>query len=96
MKIKVLKRMICQGIFGMPGPQREGVCRSVVETAIQGGVNMVNNTPFGPFGANQTLLCSADLINPWRVAGAHGPPGVQEVSESRLKTLMEAKKAMTV
>ena len=57
---------------------------------------MSNNTPFGPVGVNQTMLCPADLINPWRVARDHGAPGVQEVPESGLKNLMQAKRTMTV
>jgi 2'-5' RNA ligase len=57
---------------------------------------MVNNTPFSPFGVNQTLLCPADLINPWRVAGVHGAPKVQEIPESGLQTLTEAKRIMTI
>ena len=64
MKIKVLKKMIKQGIFGIPGPKSEAVDRLVLETAIQAGVNMVNNTPYSPIGDNQNLLCPADLINP--------------------------------
>jgi hypothetical protein len=96
MKIKVLKRMIRQGIFGLPGPQQEAVDRTLVETAIQGAINMVNNTPFSPFGINQTLLCPADLVNPWRVAGVHGPPKVQEIPDSGLQTLVEAKRIMTI
>jgi 2'-5' RNA ligase len=57
---------------------------------------MVNNTPFAPFGLNQTLLCPADLISPWRVAGVHGPPKVQEIPDSGLQTLVEAKRIMTI
>ena len=96
MKIKTLKKMIRQGIFGLPGPQQEAVDRTLVETAIQAGINMVNNTPFQPFGLNQTLLCPADLVNPWRVASVHGPPRVQELPESGLQTLVEAKRVMTI
>ena len=44
MKIKLLKKLIRQGIFGLPGPQQEPVDRSVVDTAIMGATNMVNNT----------------------------------------------------
>ena len=57
---------------------------------------MVDNTPFAPFGLNQTLLCPADLISPWRVAGVHGPPKVQEIPDSGLQTLVEAKRIMTI
>ena len=43
MKIKTLKKLIKEGIFGIPGPQEETVDQSTLETAIQGAVRMVNN-----------------------------------------------------
>ena len=96
MKIKVLKKLIRQGIFGLPGAQQEPVDRSVVETAIQGAVSMVNNFPYASIGLNQTLLCPSDLINPWRVASASEPPDVQEIPRSDLQTLTDAKMTMTI
>jgi hypothetical protein len=35
-KISTLKRLIRQGIFGIPSPQQEVVDRSILETAVQG------------------------------------------------------------
>jgi hypothetical protein len=63
-KISMLKRLVKQGIFGLSGPQQETVDRSVLETAIQGAVSMINNVPYTTTGVNQSLLCPRDFLTP--------------------------------
>ena len=85
-KISTLKCLIRQGIFGIPGPQQEAVDRSILETAIQGATNMMNNTPYTKIGLNSTLMCPGDIMTPWK----NQSPGVQDLPEIKLKTLLDA------
>ena len=55
-KVSMLKRMIKEGVFGMPGKQAEAVDRSMLETTILAATNMVNNTPYMECGPNQHLV----------------------------------------
>ena len=91
-KISTLKRLIRQGIFGIPGPQQEAVDRSILETAIQGATNMLNNTPYTRIGLNSSLMCPGDIITPWK----NQNPGVQDLPEMKLQTLLDAQRAMTI
>ena len=96
MKIKMLKKLIKEGIFGIPGPQEESVNRSILETAIQGAVSMVNNVPYLPIGDNHTLLSPADLVNPWRRHENQGELEVQQTPPSNLESLRKAKHILTI
>ena len=95
-KISTLKQLIRQGIFGIPGPQQETVDRSILETAIQGAISMVNNVPYTSVGLNQSFMCPSDILTPWKVSSASNPPDVQELPETKLQTLLDARKAMCV
>ena len=66
------------------------------ETAVQGAVSMVNNIPYTNVGLNQSLMCPSDILTPWKVPSASSPPDVQELPESGLQTLLDARKAMCV
>ena len=91
-KISTLKCLIRQGIFGIPGPQQEAVDRSILETAIQGTTNMMNNTPYTRIGLNSTLMCPGDIMTPWK----NQSPGVQDLPEIKLQTLLDAQRTMTI
>ena len=91
-KISTLKRLIRQGIFGIPGPQQEVVDRSILETAVQGATNMMNNTPYTKIGLNSTLMCPGDIMTPWK----NQSPGVQDLPEIKLQTLLDAQRTMTI
>ena len=90
-KISTLKRLIKEGVFGMPGPQLEAVDRSVLETTISAAVSMMNNTPYLESGPNSLLLAPADFLTPWRGA----QPEVQYLPEHSLRSLADARKIMT-
>ena len=91
-KISVVKRLIKEGIFGIPGPQQEPVDKSILETAILGATNMVNNTPYQDVGPNSTLLCPADFLTPWKGQ----EPEVQCLPENKLKSLLETRRKMII
>ena len=91
-RVGLLKRMIKQGLFGMPGPQTETVDRSLPETAMSGAVYMIENTPYTSAGINTLLLAPADTLTPWKGIN----PSVQELPDSRLKTLAEARRIIVV
>ena len=91
-KISIVKRLIKEGIFGLPGPQQESVDRSMLETAILGATNMVNNIPYQDVGPNSTLLCPADFLTPWRGM----EPEVHCLPENKLKSLMETRRRMII
>ena len=76
----------------MPGPQTEPVDRSLLETAMSGAVNMINNTPYTSAGINTFLFAPADTLTPWKGIN----PSVQELPDSRLKTMAEARRIMVV
>ena len=91
-KISTLKRLIKEGVFGMPGPQLEAVDRSVLETTILAAVSMMNNTPYLESGPNSLLLAPADFLAPWRGT----QPEVQDLLEHNLRSLADARRIMTI
>ena len=91
-KVSIIKRMIKEGAFGMPGQQAEEIDRSMLETTIMAAVNMVNNIPYMECGPNQHLLGPADFITPWR----NTQPEVQDLPQSGLRSLLDAKRAMSL
>jgi hypothetical protein len=91
-KISTLRRLIRQGIFGIPGPQQDAVDRSILETAVQGATNMMHNTPYTKIGLNSTLMCPGDIMTPWK----NQSPGVQDLPETKLETLLDAQRTMTI
>ena len=72
----------------MPGPQTEPVDRSLLETAMSGAVNMINNTPYTSVGIITLLLAPADTLTPWKGVN----PSVQELPDLRLKKLVEVRR----
>ena len=89
-KISNLKKLIKEGIFGIPGPQSEAIDRSILDTTIAAATNMMNNTPYLESGPNNILLAPADFLTPWRGA----PPEVQELPEHNLRSLGDARRTM--
>ena len=73
----------------MPGPQTESIDRALLETVMAGAVSMVNNTPFLS-STNTLLLSPADTVTPRK----GGCPSVQELPQSKLKSLEEATRIM--
>ena len=80
----------------MPGPQAETINRSILETAIQAAVSMVNNVPYSPIGDNHTLLSPADMVNPWRRHENQEEIEVQRTPPSNLESLRKAKHILTI
>ena len=91
-KISNLKRLIKEGIFGIPGPQTEAVNRSILETTIAAATSMMNNTPYLESGPNNLLLAPADFLTPWRGT----QPEVQRLPEHNLRSLADARRTMIV
>ena len=56
----------------------------------------MNNSPYSPIGDNQTLLCPADFVNPWRMHENQGTLEVQETPASNLQSLEKAKHVLTI
>ena len=87
-RVSIIKKIIKQGFFGMPGPQTDPIDRTLLETALARAVSMVNNTPFLN-SSNALLLSPADTVTP-----CGGCPSVQELPPSKLKSLEEARRIM--
>ena len=91
-KVSMLKRMIKEGVFGLPGQQVEAIDRTMLETTILAATSMANNIPFMECGPNKHLLGPADFLTPWRST----QPEVHDLPDSGLRTLLDAKRAMTI
>ena len=91
-KISNLKRLIREGIFGIPGPQVEAIDRSILDTSVAAATNMMNNTPYLESGPNNLLLAPADFLTPWRGT----QPEVQRLPEHDLRSLADARRTMIV
>ena len=89
-KISNLKKLIKEGVFGVPGPQSEAIDRSILETTIEAAVSMLNNTPYLESGPNSLLLAPADFLTPWRGA----QPEVQSLPDHSLRSLADARRTM--
>ena len=53
---------------------------------------MMNNTPYTRIGLNSTLMCPGDIMTPWK----NQSPGVQDLPEIKLQTLLDAQRTMTI
>merc|ERR1712236_7454 len=84
-KISNLKRLIREGMFGIPGPQSEAIDRSILDTTIVAATNMMNNTPYLESGPNIFLLAPADFLTPWRGT----QPEVQSLPDHTLRSLVD-------
>ena len=93
-KISNLKRLIKEGVFGVPGPQSidQPIHRSILETTIEAAVSMLNNTPYLESGPNSLLLAPADFLTPWKGE----QPKVQNLPEHGLRSLADARRSMIV
>ena len=85
------KIIVRQALFGLPGPQKDPVEWSQLETSLVSTANMLNNMPYLD-GDNKLLLAPSDFITPWK----SGAPTVQEIPDTKLKSLAEAKRMLTV
>jgi 2'-5' RNA ligase len=88
-RVSLIKKLIKQGSFGVPGPQTKSIERMQLETAMSAAASMVNNTPYLS-EENSLLLAPSDSLTPWK----GGNPSVQELPPTKLKNLGEARRLM--
>ena len=90
-KVQSAKRLVKQSLEGVPGPIKDPMSRSMLETVLTMSANMVNNTPYLTED-NEHLLAPADLISPWRAC----EQGVRQIPASGLKTLESTRRYLMV
>ena len=78
-------------LFGLPGPQKTAVEWSQLETSLTAAASMLNNMPYLDEN-NRLLLAPSNFLTPWK----HGFPSVQEIPVTKLKSLEEARRMLTV
>ena len=83
--------MVRQALFGLPGPQQTAVEWSQSEPSLVSAANMLNTMPHLD-GDNKLLLSPAHFITPCKF----GSPSVQDILATKLKSLEEAKRILTV
>ena len=85
------KRMVRQVLFGLPGPQQSPIESSQLETRLAAAASMLNAMTYLDEN-NRLLLSPSDFITPWKF----GSPSVQETPVTKHKSLVEARRMLTM